>query len=98
MNRREFSALLPLLFAAPALAPNAEAQATGSQPAGAPAQLAKLTSGHYVWGAATNPQSPRVSHHYLVGMLPDAGDDHYITNASTTEPASYFVIAVGPPE
>jgi mannose-6-phosphate isomerase-like protein (cupin superfamily) len=27
-----------------------------------------------------------------------AGDDHYITNASTTEPASYYVISVGPPE
>jgi mannose-6-phosphate isomerase-like protein (cupin superfamily) len=27
-----------------------------------------------------------------------AGDDHYITNASKTEPASYFVLAVGPPE
>jgi mannose-6-phosphate isomerase-like protein (cupin superfamily) len=27
-----------------------------------------------------------------------AGDDHYITNASKTEPASYFVVAVGPPE
>ena len=27
-----------------------------------------------------------------------AGDDHYITNASATEPASYFVVSVGPPE
>jgi mannose-6-phosphate isomerase-like protein (cupin superfamily) len=27
-----------------------------------------------------------------------AGDDHTITNASTTEPASYFVVTVGPPE
>jgi len=27
-----------------------------------------------------------------------AGDDHSITNASATEPASYFVVAVGPPE
>jgi mannose-6-phosphate isomerase-like protein (cupin superfamily) len=27
-----------------------------------------------------------------------AGDDHYITNASKTEPASYFVVSVGPPE
>jgi mannose-6-phosphate isomerase-like protein (cupin superfamily) len=27
-----------------------------------------------------------------------AGDDHYITNASKTEPASYIVVAVGPPE
>ena len=27
-----------------------------------------------------------------------AGDDHYVSNASKTEPASYFVVAVGPPE
>ena len=27
-----------------------------------------------------------------------AGDEHYITNASATEPASYFVVSVGPPE
>ncbi len=27
-----------------------------------------------------------------------AGDDHHISNASKTEPASYFVVAVGPPE
>jgi mannose-6-phosphate isomerase-like protein (cupin superfamily) len=27
-----------------------------------------------------------------------AGDDHSITNASKTEPASYFVVSVGPPE
>jgi hypothetical protein len=27
-----------------------------------------------------------------------AGHDHYITNASATEPASYFVVSVGSPE
>jgi len=27
-----------------------------------------------------------------------AGDDHYISNASKTEAASYFVLSVGPPE
>jgi len=27
-----------------------------------------------------------------------AGDDHTVANASKTERASYFVIAVGPPE
>ena len=27
-----------------------------------------------------------------------AGDDHSITNASASEPASYFVVSVGPPE
>jgi mannose-6-phosphate isomerase-like protein (cupin superfamily) len=154
MNRREFSALLPLLVAAPALSPTAEAQAPAPQSAGAAHELPKLTSGQYIGGAASNPQSPRVSHHYLAGMLPDnirleahvtylapgappekiehhkhtemwfihegsatlmtagttrtlkagemglciAGDDHYITNASATEPASYFVVSVGPPE
>jgi mannose-6-phosphate isomerase-like protein (cupin superfamily) len=154
VNRREFSVLLPVLFAAPALAPNVEAQAAGSQPPASPAPLPKLTSGQYVWGAGSNPQSPRVIHHFLAGMLPDnirleahvtflapgapaekvehhkhsemwfvregtvtlmtagttrtlkagdmglciAGDDHYATNASATEPASYFVVSVGPPE
>lgn len=27
-----------------------------------------------------------------------AGDNHYITNASKTDPASHFVVTVGPPE
>ncbi|MGA7832643.1 MAG: cupin domain-containing protein [Terracidiphilus sp.] len=27
-----------------------------------------------------------------------AGDDHYVSNASQTEPASYFVVTAGPPE
>jgi mannose-6-phosphate isomerase-like protein (cupin superfamily) len=27
-----------------------------------------------------------------------AGDEHSVTNASKTEPASYFVLSVGPPE
>jgi mannose-6-phosphate isomerase-like protein (cupin superfamily) len=154
MNRREFSAMLSLLFAAPALAPAVETQSAGSQPAAARAALPKLESGQYVWGAASHPGTPRVSHSFLVGMLPDnirleahvtflapgappekidhhkhsemwfmregtatlmtagttrtlkagdmglciAGDDHTITNASTTEPASYFVVSVGPPE
>lgn len=145
MNRREFSALLSVLFCAPTLASASEADGAVSQAAMPPAQLARLASGQFVAGQATNPQSPRVSHHYLLGMLPDnirleahvtflapgappekiehhkhsemlmtagivrtlkagemglciAGDDHYITNASKTEPASYFVVAVGPPE
>ncbi|MDR3775298.1 MAG: cupin domain-containing protein [Terracidiphilus sp.] len=154
MNRRDFSALLPMLLAAPALAPIAEAQA-GPQTAAATAQLPKLTSGQYVWGEATGAQRPvRTTHRFLLGMLPDnirveahvtflapgapaepidhhkhsemwfmregtvtlmtagasrtlkagdmglcvAGDDHYISNASNTEPASYFVLSVGPPE
>ena len=153
MNRREFSAMLSLLFATPALAPAVETYAGGSQPA-ARASLPKLESGQYVWGAASHPGTPRVSHPFLAGMLPDnirleahvtflapgappekidhhkhsemwfmregtatlmtagttrtlkagdmglciAGDDHTITNASATEPASYFVVSVGPPE
>jgi mannose-6-phosphate isomerase-like protein (cupin superfamily) len=153
MNRREFSALLSALVAAPALASAAEPQTAAPQTSAMPA-LPKLASGRYVWGEAQHPQSPRVSHSFLRGMLPDnirleshvtflapgapaepiehhrhsemwlvregtvtlmtagttrtlkagemglciAGDDHYITNASKTEPASYFVVAVGPPE
>jgi mannose-6-phosphate isomerase-like protein (cupin superfamily) len=27
-----------------------------------------------------------------------AGDEHSVANASKTEPVSYFVVAVGPPE
>jgi mannose-6-phosphate isomerase-like protein (cupin superfamily) len=150
MNRRDFSALLPMFLAAPALAPLAEAQA-----APAPHILHKLASGQYLADAASGKQSsPRTIHHFLAGMLPDnirleshvtflapgapaepvehhkhsemwfvregtvtlmtagvtctlkagemglciAGDNHYITNASATEPASYFVVSVGPPE
>lgn len=154
MNRRDFSALLPMLLAVPALAPIAEAQA-GPQTAASPSQLPKLTSGQYVWGEATGAQRPvRTTHRFLLGMLPDnirveahvtflapgapaepidhhkhsemwfmregtatlmtagtsrtlkagdmglcvAGDEHYISNASKTEAASYFVLSVGPPE
>jgi mannose-6-phosphate isomerase-like protein (cupin superfamily) len=152
MDRREFSTLLPMLFAASALTATAEAQAPVS-PA-APASLAKLLSGQYLPHEPRNPQSPRVSRSFLQGLLPDnirleshvtvlapgapaepvehhkhtemwfvregtvtlmtagvtrtlkagemglciAGDDHYITNASKTESASYFVVSVGPPE
>jgi mannose-6-phosphate isomerase-like protein (cupin superfamily) len=32
-----------------------------------------------------------------MGLAP-AGSDHLVFNASKTEPASYFVVAVGPPE
>ena len=153
MNRREFSALLSALVAAPALAAAAEPQPAAPQTSAIPA-LPKLASGQYVWGEAQHPQSPRVSHSFLRGMLPDnirleshvtflapgapaepiehhkhsemwlvregtvtlmtagtthtlkagemglcvAGDDHSISNASKTEPASYFVVSVGPPE
>jgi len=154
MNRREFAALVPALLVAPGIAEAGEVQASNSQTAVAPQPLSSLKSGQYVWGAASHPGTPRVSHPFLTGMLPDnirleahvtflapgappekidhhkhtemwlmregtatlmtagatctlkagdmglciAGDDHYITNASATEPASYFVVSVGPPE
>jgi len=154
MNRREFAALVPVLLAATGMAEAAQVQASNPQTAVAPQPLSSLKSGQYVWGAASHPGTPRVSHSFLTGMLPDnirleahvtilapgappekidhhkhtemwlmregtatlmtagatctlkagdmglciAGDDHYITNASATEPASYFVVAVGPPE
>ncbi len=153
MNRREFSALLPLLFAAPSFAPKAAAQA-GSPPAQPPAQLSALVSGLYPGDAVPEPNVQHVTHHYLLGMLPDnirleahgsilapgaphetvdhhkhseiwfvrtgtatlmtagtertlkagdmgiciAGDEHWIGNASATEPVSYYVVTVGPPE
>lgn len=150
MNRRDFSALLPLMAAASALAPKA-----GAQAATAPALLEKLVSGQYPpQPPKLPPTAPRVGRSYLLGMLPDnirleahqthlapgappepighhkhseiwlmregeatlmtndvtrilkpgdmglcvAGDAHTITNASKTEPASYFVVTVGPPE
>ncbi len=154
MDRRQFSALLPMLFAAPALSATAETQAPTSPTPAAPVALTKLASGQYLPSEAQHPNSPRVSRGFLRGLLPDnirleshvtvlapgappepiehhkhsemwfvregtvtlmtagvtrtlkagemglciAGDDHYITNASKTEPASYFVVAVGPPE
>jgi len=154
LNRREFSSLLPLLAAASALAPTAESQTLATQPA-APAPLQKLVSGRYPQIEPASPHpSPRMSKHFLLGMLPDnirleahfthlapgappepigthkhteiwfihegtarlmtagetrdlvagdmglcvAGDQHTIYNASQTEPASYFVLTVGPPE
>ncbi len=149
MNRREFSALLPMLAAGSAMAPSIEGQ---TQPA---VPLEKLVSGRYPPIAPANPHpAPRTSQHYLLGMLPDnirleahethlapgcppepigthkhteiwfvregtarlmtagetrdlvagdmglcvAGDQHTIYNASQTEPCSYFVLTVGPPE
>jgi mannose-6-phosphate isomerase-like protein (cupin superfamily) len=154
LNRREFSSLLPLLAAASALPPAADGQSPATPPA-APAQLSPLTSGRYPQIEPANPHpSPRMSKHFLLGMLPDnirleahfthlapgappepigthkhteiwfihegtarlmtagvtrdlvagdmgvciAGDQHTIYNASQTEPASYFVLTVGPPE
>ena len=153
MDRRTFSALLPMLFAAPALAP-AQMQTPSSPAAATPATLPKLASGQFLPGEPSHPNSPRVSRSFLRGLLPDnirleshvtvlapgapaepiehhkhsemwfiregtvtlmtagvtrtlkagdmglciAGDDHYITNASKTQPASYFVVSVGPPE
>lgn len=147
MNRREFSALLPLLAAAPALA-------TAQAPTGV-ALSSKLESGEFVEGPARGPSATgRTQSRFLSGMLPDnirleahvttlapgapaeavehhkhtemwlvregaitlmtagtqrtikagdmglciAGDEHSVANASKTERASYFVVAVGPPE
>ena len=146
MNRREFSAVLPLL-AAGAIAP-AEARAAAKP-------LEKLVSGRYPEGPETHPRTPgRTSRHIVLGLLPDdirleahettlapgappepiahhkhtemwlvgegevtlmtdgvtrtlkagdmgicvAGDQHYVANASQTDPCSYFVVCVGPPE
>ncbi len=154
MNRREFSALLPMLVAAPALAPAAQGQTSASQPA-APHALPALASGLFAPGPATAPPTAtHISHHYISGMLPDnirleahdswqapgapheaighhkhseiwfvregeadlmtagvthrlkagdmgiciAGDAHFIANASQTEPVTYLVLTVGPPE
>jgi hypothetical protein len=153
MNRREFSAFLPLLAAATSLAPSAEGQSPAPQTQSHP--LENLVSGRYPPIEPANPHpSPRMSKHFLIGMLPDnirmeahfthlapgcppepigthkhteiwcihegtarlmtagvtrdlvagdmglcvAGDQHTIYNASQTEPASYFVLTVGPPE
>jgi mannose-6-phosphate isomerase-like protein (cupin superfamily) len=154
MNRREFSALLPLLAAATQLVPAADGQSPAPQMR-APTPLVNLVSGKYPPLEPANPKpSPRMSKRFLVGMLPDnirleahfthlapgappepigthkhteiwlihegtarlmtagetrdlvagdmglciAGDQHTIYNASQTEPASYFVVTVGPPE
>jgi len=145
LNRRDFSALLPMLLASSPLAFDASAQSM-TEP---------LKPGRYTQGEAYGEQRPaRTSHRFLVGMLPDnirleahftyltpgagpeprehhkhtemwlvhegtvtletagksqtlkagemglapAGSDHLVFNASKTEPASYFVVAVGPPE
>lgn len=156
MNRREFSALLPMLASAIALTPSAEGLSSRAAPqASGATPLEKLLSGRYPPIAPANPHSsPRMSQHFLLGMLPDdirleahethlapgappepigthkhteiwfvregtarlmtagvtrdlvagdmglcvAGDQHTIYNASQTEPCSYFVVTVGPPE
>lgn len=72
MNRREFSALLPMLAAAARVAPTAEGQtppATAAQPN---AQLPNLVSGRYAQIEPANPnRAPRLSKRFLMGMLPD---------------------------
>jgi mannose-6-phosphate isomerase-like protein (cupin superfamily) len=76
MNRRDFSALLPLFAAASALSPEMEGQsapasASAQQPA-AHATLGPLVSGRYPQIEPANPkQSPRMSKHFLQGLLPD---------------------------
>lgn len=64
ISRREISALLPLLAAAAALAPEV-AGAQGKS-------LEALKSGAYPEGPASGSQHPvRTSHHFALGMLPD---------------------------
>ena len=66
MNRREFSAFLPLLVAAGAVKPAAGAAQH------APPGLNKLESGLYPEGPAPHPSATgRVSRHIVLGMLPD---------------------------
>ena len=155
MNRRDFSALLTMLLASPAVLPSTEPPTAAARNADAPAVIPRLISGSYpLIQTSPKPGTTRISHRYLLGMLPDnirleahvtvlspgappepighhkhsemwfmregtctlttagtsrtlragdmglciAGDDHYISNASKSEPASYFVVAVGPPE
>jgi mannose-6-phosphate isomerase-like protein (cupin superfamily) len=155
MNRREFSALFPLLAAAAHLTPDAQGQTPAPPQASAHAPLEALASGRYPPIVPANPHpGPRMSQHYLQGLLPDnirleahvthlapgcppepigthkhteiwlvregtarlmtagvtrdlaagemgvciAGDQHTVYNASQTEPCSYFVLTVGPPE
>ncbi len=79
MNRREFSALLPLLAAVGALAP-----AEGA-PAHAP--LEKLASGLYAEGPAPQPSATgRISRHIVLGMLPD--DIRLEAHETTLEPGA----------
>jgi quercetin dioxygenase-like cupin family protein len=149
MNRREFSAFLPIIAAAGALTP----AAMGAQHA--PPGPNKLDSGRYPEGPEPHASATgRESRHIVLGMLPDdirleahettlepgagwepvgthkhtemwlvtdgevslmtdgdtltlkkgdmgicvAGDKHSVANASKTEPCSYFVVCVGPPE
>jgi mannose-6-phosphate isomerase-like protein (cupin superfamily) len=155
MDRREFSALLPLLAAATSFAPSIEGQTPQTTPQRSASPLEKLVSGAYPPIESAHPNAgPRTSKHFILGMLPNntrleahfthlapgcppepigthkhteiwfihegtarlmtagvtrdlvagemgvciAGDLHTIYNASQTEPASYFVLTVGPPE
>jgi quercetin dioxygenase-like cupin family protein len=172
LNRREFSAMLPMLMAAAGLmtAAKAEGQAVSGQAASQTSDLAgplmppdaglhprvlkTLAPGKYEMGPAKSLTVPRQSHAFCTGMIPvnirleahfthlepgcppepvehhlhsemwcvhegtvnlmtngnvqvlkagdfgiaTAGTGHSVYNASATEPASYFVISVGPPE
>ena len=78
MNRREFSALLPLLMAAPAL--SAEAPEHGGK-------LEMLTSGEYPGSAPKGPTATgRTAQHYLTGMLPS--DIRLEAHTTTLEPGA----------
>lgn len=81
MNRREFSALLPLLAAAGTLG-SADVLAQH-----APPPMNKLISGRYPEGPAPHPSSTgRISQHIVLGMLPD--DIRLEAHHTTLEPGA----------
>ncbi|MDE3187022.1 MAG: cupin domain-containing protein [Acidobacteriota bacterium] len=73
MNRRDFSALLTTLLASPALLPSTEAHAAATPNSDAPADIPRLISGSYpLIQNSPKPGATRISHRYLLGMLPDS--------------------------
>jgi quercetin dioxygenase-like cupin family protein len=81
MNRREFSALLPLLAAAGVVTPAAGAAQH------APPGPNKLESGLYPEGPAPHPSSTgRISRQIVLGMLPD--DIRLEAHQTTLEPGA----------
>lgn len=81
MNRRQFSALLPVLAAAGAVIP------TESAAQHAPPGPNKLESGLYPEGPAPHPSATgRVSRHIVLGMLPN--DIRLEAHHTTLEPGA----------
>ncbi|HEY5330319.1 MAG TPA: cupin domain-containing protein [Acidobacteriaceae bacterium] len=82
MDRREFSTLLPALFAATALLPEAAAQQPGEKPL-----QPVLSSGVYKAGAPKNPAAERVSQPFIHGML-KAGNIRLEIHETTQKPGA----------